>query len=319
MTLWLGASLIAVCEVLLVVDVRARGVAVLPPGPGVLATVPAGALELAARWTAVNMTPICWAGFLLFMDGLLAARALRGGPGSPARSRSRRFAICFVTSVGVWLYFDWVNFVFIHAWDYHGLEPLGRVHVLVAKFVAFGAINPAMFMLAELYQSMGLRRLRGPRLPIDRAWQALMLIAGLGALILPFKVRDPVACFALWVSLVLVLDPLNHWLGRGRVPSLIGDWQAGRFGRSASLMAAGLTCGFLWEFWNYWAAAKWTYDLPFLGALERYKLFEMPLLGFSGFAPFALECWVAFQSILLVLDRLGLRLAEPLPDDDAVL
>jgi hypothetical protein len=45
----------------------------------------------------------------------------------------------------------------------------------------------------------------------------------------------------------------------------------------------------------------------------------MPLLGFSGFAPFALECWVAFHSILLVLDRVGLRFAEPLPDDDAVL
>ncbi|MHC4652839.1 MAG: hypothetical protein ACYTES_18520, partial [Planctomycetota bacterium] len=81
----------------------------------------------------------------------------------------------------------------------------------------------------------------------------------------------------------------------------------------------GLTCGVLWEFWNYWAAAKWTYDLPFLGPLEQHRLFEMPLPGFGGFLPFALECWVVFQTILLVMTGLRLRLFEPLPDDDAVL
>jgi hypothetical protein len=312
LTFWIGAAVIAGAEVLLALDVRARGVAILPAPAGVEALAPATALERLARWTAVNMTPICWAGFLLLMDGLL-------GPASPARRRPRRFASCFLTSVGVWLYFDWINFFFIHAWDYHGLEPLGPVHVLVAKFVAFGAINPAMFMVAEWYQRLGLRRLRGPRLALDPAWQALLFIAGLGALLVPFLVRDPVACFAVWVSLVLVLDPLNLWIGRGRAPTLIADWQAGRWGRTASLMAAGLTCGFLWEFWNYWAAAKWTYSLAFLGPAERFKLFEMPLLGFAGFAPFALECWVAFIGILLALRAVGLRVAEPLPDDDTVL
>ena len=45
----------------------------------------------------------------------------------------------------------------------------------------------------------------------------------------------------------------------------------------------------------------------------------MPLAGFGGFLPFALECWVVFQSILLIMDKIGLRLAEPLPDHEAVL
>ncbi len=86
-----------------------------------------------------------------------------------------------------------------------------------------------------------------------------------------------------------------------------------------ALMAGGLTCGFFWEFWNYWAAAKWTYTLPFLGPFEQYKAFEMPLLGFLGFLPFALECWVALQTILLLMQKMRLPLAEPLPDADTLL
>jgi hypothetical protein len=176
-----------------------------------------------------------------------------------------------------------------------------------------------MFMAAELFQQLGLRRVRGTAVPIARPWQVAMFVVGLPLFLSPFFLRDPVACCPLGISLVLVFDPLNHWLGRGRTPTLIGDWQDGRWGRTVSLMLGGLTCGLLWEFWNYWAAAKWTYDLPFLGPLEPYRLFEMPLLGFAGFLPFALECWVIFQTILLVMAGLRLRVVEPLPDDDAVL
>ncbi|MHC4415800.1 MAG: hypothetical protein ACYS0G_10995 [Planctomycetota bacterium] len=323
-TFWLGAGLIALCELLLVLDVRWRGVAVMPPGPQEVVSAPEGALAHLARWVAVNLTPLCWVGYLLAMDGLLTRlrRPEPNGPtrpGSPVRSRTRRFVIAFVTSVGVWLFFDWVNFSFIHAWDYHGLQPLGRLHVVIAKFVAFGAIGPAMFLAAELYQRLGLRRVRTTGVRIGRRWQIVALVAGVPAFLFPFVVQRPIGCLTLWVSIVLVLDPLNHWLGGRTTPTLIGDWQAGRWGRTLSLMAGGLTCGFLWEFWNFWAAAKWTYDLPFLGPLEPYKAFEMPLVGFSGFLPFALECWVAFQTILLLMTKAKLRVFEPLPDDDAVM
>ena len=85
------------------------------------------------------------------------------------------------------------------------------------------------------------------------------------------------------------------------------------------MFAGGATCGLLWEFWNYWAVAKWTYHLPFLGELARWRYFEMPLVGFLGFLPFAAECWVMLNVIIAGLGRLGLRVAEPLPDDAAVL
>src|SRR5206468_3854489 len=78
-------------------------------------------------------------------------------------------------------------------------------------------------------------------------------------------------------------------------PSMWRDWREGRFDRTLAAFAGGLACGFLWEFWNYWALCKWVYHLPFLGPLERYKYFEMPLPGLLGFLPFGLECWVLWQ------------------------
>jgi hypothetical protein len=50
-------------------------------------------------------------------------------------------------------------------------------------------------------------------------------------------------------------------------------------------------CGWLWEFWNYWAAAKWLYIFPMF---QGWKIFEMPAPGFLGFPPFALECFTMY-------------------------
>jgi hypothetical protein len=58
------------------------------------------------------------------------------------------------------------------------------------------------------------------------------------------------------------------------------------------LLVAGAACGVLWEFWNYWATTRWTYTVPYVGHL---KVFEMPVLGYLGFPPFALECYAMFH------------------------
>ncbi len=319
-SLLLGLGLILLSETLLFVDVWMRGGAVIPPP----LPEPTGLLQQIGRWAAVNITPLCWVGYLLLLDGLLgwvdgSSESRHLGWASPIRRRPRRFIVCFLASVPIWLFFDWVNFRSIHAWTYHGL-PRSTLHRYAGYFFAFGAIVPAMLLTAQLYQRLGLHRLRTQGLRIGRRLQVVLLCLGLVFVALPLLVPDPITTLTLWlgVFLVLVLDPVNHWLGRGKVPTLIGDWQAGRWGRTVSLMAGGLTCGFLWEFWNYWAAAKWVYHLPFLGPLEAVKLFEMPLPGFGGFLPFALECWVAFHAILLVMGWLRLRWFETLPDDDVL-
>jgi len=66
-----------------------------------------------------------------------------------------------------------------------------------------------------------------------------------------------------------------------------------------ALLSAGLFLGFWWEFWNYPSLSRWIYTLP---VLNFGKIFEMPVLGYLGFAPFALECAVMY-SFLTALDR----------------
>ena len=75
----------------------------------------------------------------------------------------------------------------------------------------------------------------------------------------------------------------------------LAAWRAGdrRFVRR--WLVAGIVCGVLWEFWNYWALAKWRYvGVP---VFPSARLFEMPLAGYLGFPPFALEVFALYHLV----------------------
>jgi hypothetical protein len=91
----------------------------------------------------------------------------------------------------------------------------------------------------------------------------------------------------------LLLEPINHHWG---AKSLLSDWEQGTLRKLCLLLTAGLVCGMLWELWNFSAATKWVYTVPFF---EELKLFEMPLLGFMGFPPFTVECYCLYNFISL--------------------
>lgn len=296
-----GLAIILGAEILLYIDFVARGGIVVPAAP---LPAPTGAIGAFARWTATYMTPICWIGYLLVFDALLT---LRSRDGSPVRQRPRRFAACVILSVPVWVVFEIVNAVSLRAWAYHGLpdDPVVRN---LAFAMAFATICPAMFLTAELFQQLGLRDLRGPSLRTGRRAEAVLMASGIASLTFALLAQDPVGSFGLWLAFTLLLDPVNRRLG---APSILADWQDGRWGRTVALVAAAVACGFLWEFWNRWAVGKWTYDLPFLGALEHIRYFEMPVIGISGYLPFGIECWVMYQSALLACGKLGLRTEPP--------
>ncbi len=61
-----------------------------------------------------------------------------------------------------------------------------------------------------------------------------------------------------------------------------GDW------RPVLLSAlAALVCGFWWELWNANSLVHWEYSIPYV---HTFKVFEMPILGYSGYIPFGLTC-----------------------------
>jgi hypothetical protein len=80
------------------------------------------------------------------------------------------------------------------------------------------------------------------------------------------------------------------------------DWERGDPSKFLLLLTAGLACGLFWEFWNFWARSKWVYTVPFF---DELKGFEMPFLGFLGFPPFAVECYVIYNFISLFRHKRG--------------
>ena len=251
----------------------------------------------------VHFTPCIWCGYLLVLMGVLG---LLSGTAWIRTFRYRVLAL-WLWSVPAWCYFDWLNFRFmrnaatgLHAWEYQGL-PAGALDRCIGYFLAFAAIAPALLLTAEIWRHSAVGRVKSGRVRITRALEILSLLVGICFFAAPFVLHDPVANVMIWVSLIFMLDPVNTWCGR---PSLIADWRAGRWGRTLCLMLGGLSCGLLWEFWNYWALAKWTYHLPFLGYWSRYHYFAMPLPGLAGYLGFGPEIWVMWQFSLLLFGSL---------------
>jgi hypothetical protein len=62
-----------------------------------------------------------------------------------------------------------------------------------------------------------------------------------------------------------------------------------------ALWLGGLLCGFFWEMWNLHSYPKWIYHVPYDGF---WKVFEMPILGYLGYLPFAMELYLMAQLVL---------------------
>ena len=236
------------------------------------------------RVVATFFTPIVWTGYILLMDGLVFR--LKGS--SLLNGRLREFFFLLPTSITLWLVFELYNFP-LKNWTYINLP-----EILWQRWIgyawAFATILPAIFETAEWLEGMGLfSRFRVKPIPISTGFLRGTAVAGALCAFLPLLAPPAIAPYLfgfVWVGYALMLDPVNYFSG---VPSLFRDLQEGKLERLAGYFTAGLICGLLWEFWNYWATAKWVYTVPIM---QNYKLFEMPLIGYLGFPAFALECFV---------------------------
>jgi hypothetical protein len=132
-----------------------------------------------------------------------------------------------------------------------------------------------------------------------RGW--VSVAAGAIMVMVPTVVHSTYLAAPLWLGFILLIDPLNARAGN---ESIAGDWARGHSDRLVNLLAAGLICGVLWEFWNYWSGTKWIYNVPIL---PEIKLFEMPVLGFGGFPPFAVECFAIYVAIRRLFWRSAAR------------
>jgi hypothetical protein len=101
----------------------------------------------------------------------------------------------------------------------------------------------------------------------------------------------------MWLSIFFILEPINLWMGNPTLASSSakGDWRL-----VISLWLGGLICGFFWELWNFYSFPKWVYFVPYV---DFANIFEMPLLGYGGYLPFAMELYAMYHFVLGVLGR----------------
>ncbi|HEV2388265.1 MAG TPA: hypothetical protein VGS20_13530 [Candidatus Acidoferrales bacterium] len=236
---------------------------------------------------ATYFTPIAWTAYILVADA--AVFAIRGH--SRLRSAPGRLAGLALLSIPLWLVFEAYN-LRLRNWTYTGV-PSGWLAAGLGYGWSFATIWPGLFETADLVEAFGWF-LPGRPIELSRRTERVLASAGLLLLAAPLLLPQRAAAreFGLvWLGFALLLDPVNHWLRR---PSILGDFSRGRRGRLYSLLASGWVCGWLWEFWNYWAAAKWHYIFPMF---QHWKIFEMPAPGFLGFLPFAVECFAMYAFV----------------------
>lgn len=253
---------------------------------------------------AVFFTPIAWTCYILFADA--AVLAVRGR--SRLHDELRRFAGVVFLSIPLWLVFEAYN-LRLQNWMYTGV-PQPWLLAMLGYGWSFATITPGIFETADLIESFGWFRPSAAAKFSSGSQRGMILLGGI-CLALPLLTRLDVASrlFALvWIGFVFLLDPINYRVG---LPSLIGDFAKGHRARFYSLLLSGFVCGWLWEFWNYWAAAKWHYIFPLL---QQWKIFEMPVPGYLGFLPFALECFVMYVTAAWAL---GLLKAESTPPQNS--
>jgi hypothetical protein len=207
--------------------------------------------------------PLAWAGVLVALDGL--ARWRRGA--TPLATPADWIATG-AASVVFWDVFELLD-LRLRNWWYVGVSRDPWAGSLFAA-ISFATVLPAVRL-----GIVHIPRARSVPLPAGRTWRiAAALAILLAALAFP-RYAFPLAWIFLW--------PLAEALAGARVPPRI--------------MVLGLPLGLFWEGLNWRCARGWIYTIPFF---DRPKLFEMPLPGYLGYLPFALECAAA----LALLERL---------------
>ncbi|MCL4562497.1 MAG: hypothetical protein M1281_18035 [Chloroflexi bacterium] len=233
-----------------------------------------------------------WLGYCLVIDAV-SYRIY----GTSLFSRSwKRYVGLFLVSAPGWWIFEFINFR-IQNWQYLGANPLGGPLDEILATLNFSVVIPAIFGAAELFSGGVIRKIK-PGLPLKPTRRTTWGFFIGGWVMLALLIAWPQRFFAFaWLSVFFILEPVNVWL---KNTSLARWTQRGDWRPVLSLFAGALFTGFFWEMWNYLSFPKWIYTVP---GVNFWHIFEMPLLGYFGYLPFALELFALYHLIAGLLKR----------------
>lgn len=232
---------------------------------------------LGVSYANIWVTPVGWYGYILFFDWLVYRRT----GNSLLMSNTKEFLMMFPISVLLWCIFELHNLLF-NSWEYIGL-PVNLSVIIFAFAISFATILPAIYETFYFLKSMRLfENIKISSHVYSR--RRLVFEIGLGVIFIAVATLfpSPYTGPLIWPGYLFVFAPLNYILG---IQSVLHERSKGKISDFLNLLFAGYICGVVWEFLNYWAGAKWVYHVPYL---ENIRIFEMPLVGFLGFGPFAI-------------------------------
>ena len=242
-----------------------------------------------SQWQVHTFTPL-WIGYILTVNGLTVRRT---GTCTLVQ-QPLCFLLLFPLSASFWWFFEYLN-RFVQNWAYTGVHLTPGDYFLYAT-LSFSTVLPAFtgtreWLLSFSWWNKTYKRFLPVRIFSPRLLAAaVLMVSGIGLLLLGIY---PNYLFALlWISPLLILVSLQALLRERHIfsPLTEGDWHVVLASASAALV-----CGVFWEMWNFHSLAKWTYHVPYV---QRFHLFEMPLLGYAGYLPFGLECSVVADLVL---------------------
>lgn len=228
-----------------------------------------------------------WWSYILTIDGVIYC--VKGN--SLIISRIKEFLLMIPWSIFIWLIFEAAN-LFLKNWYYTNL-PYSLTERWLGYAIAYGTVLPGLFETTELLETIGIfKGTKSRQIIFSKRTHMFFVLLGIFSLL--FSVLSSHYFFCLiWVGFIFLLEPFNYRYGGS---SLLRDLETGNPRHIYLLLVAGLICGLLWEFWNFWALSKWIYTVPFF---DKTKGFEMPYLGFLGFPPFAIQAYVMYNFVSL--------------------
>ena len=200
----------------------------------------------------------------------------------------------FVLSAIFWWYFEYLN-RFVQNWYYTECDGLSQLQYFVFATLPFSTVLPAVlgtYELLDTYGSAGAGLDSFVQVQVRKPKQlALLGLVSAGVGLALIGIYPDYLFPLLWVSPLLIIVSVQKLSGQKTIFSPLAQ---GRWRKVFLLACAAVICGFFWEMWNMFSHAKWIYAIPYVG---EFKLFEMPVLGYSGYIPFGLECAVIAELI----------------------
>lgn len=200
----------------------------------------------------------------------------------------------FPASALFWWLFEHLN-RFVGNWYYTGVAAADGWDYFVQATLPFSSVLPAVASTWAWLRTFPRFEAMGESLPLtvpSLSRMAAPIAVSIGLLALAGIGVWPQALFSLlWLAPLAVLLGLQQlFLGETLLAPLArGDWRP-----VLQPAAAALACGFFWELWNWGSLAQWHYAVPYV---QRFHLFEMPLLGYAGYLPFGVECAVVMDLV----------------------